>query len=81
MPSADAQLRPPAFSQPQGRWFPFDFQLEKLNTASLRRFVRAESPPPLMEAQLRGIAPDPIDYDYVGELYRSISSGFETLET
>ena len=71
----------PHFPQPRGRWFPFNFQLEKLNTASLRRFVRAESPPPLMEAQLRGIAPDPIDYDYVGELYRSISSGFETLET
>jgi hypothetical protein len=63
----------PNFPQPTGRWFPFDFQLEKLNDASLLRFVRAESPASRSGAQPPAIAPDPITYDYVGELYRSIA--------
>lgn len=70
----------PNFPQPHGRWFPFDFHLEKLNEASLSRFVRAESPAPQTEAELLAIAPEPIQFDYVGELYRSIAGGFETLE-
>lgn len=70
----------PNFPQPHSRWFPFDFELEKLDEASLSRFVRAESPAPQTEAERLAIAPEPIQYDYVGELYRSIIGGFETLE-
>ena len=55
----------PNFPQPRGRWFPFDFQLEKLSDASLGRFVRAESPVSYPSAPPLAIAPDPITYDYV----------------
>ena len=70
----------PNFPQEAHRWFPFGFQLERLGTESLNRFVRAESPKPtLLALSARDIAPDPIEFDYVGELYGLISNGFRTL--
>ena len=67
----------PNFPQTEHRWFPFSFQLERLNTECVERFVRAESPKPTVFAE--AIAPEPIEFDYVGELYGLIASGFEFL--
>jgi hypothetical protein len=68
----------PNFPQPGQRWFPFEFALEPLGLDSLDRFIRFESPKS-EEMHLEAIAPQPITYEYVGELYRSISAGFATL--
>jgi hypothetical protein len=69
----------PNFPQVEHHWFPFGFHLQKLDTESLARFVRAESPKPAVDAMMAGIAPEPIEFDYVGELYGIISDGFRRL--
>jgi hypothetical protein len=42
--------------------------------------VRAEQPADVPPPTLAGIAPEPIDYDFVGELYRAISDGVARLD-
>lgn len=69
----------PNFPQVEHHWFPFGFHLEKLGLESLARFVRAESPKPVFEVAAADIAPEPIEFDYVGELYGLISKGFRAL--
>jgi len=68
----------PNFPQGEHRWFPFGFHLERLGPESLARFVRAESPRPAT-VTLESIAPDPIEFDFVGELYGLINDGFHAL--
>jgi hypothetical protein len=67
-------LRRPNFPLPAVRWFPFPFELTPLNEATLERFVRFEQPQPA--AQPFALPAQPV-YDYVGELYRAISDGFQ----
>ncbi len=66
------------FPQEVDKWLPFPYQLERLTPAVMDRFVRFEAPRWAIEQAAR-LAPIPIEYDYVGELYRSISVGFETV--
>ncbi len=67
----------PNFPQREHRWFPFGFHLERLDADSLARFVRAESPKPVVLVE--AIAPEPIVFDFVGELYGLIGDGFRNL--
>ena len=69
----------PHFPQTELPWYPFPFELAKLSEPCLLRFIRSESPPPAQAEVLEGIAPDPITYSYVGELYRAIAAGFERI--
>lgn len=69
------------FPQTANRWFPFGFELERLGRESLTRFVRAESPQPAPVQEVADIAPEPIEFDFVGELYGLISDGFRTLSS
>lgn len=69
----------PNFPQREHHWFPFGFHLERLDAESLGRFVRAESPKPAPAAPTAAIAPEPIEFDFVGELYGLISDGFHAL--
>src|SRR5215203_5916156 len=83
------QFARPNFPQPMKSYYPFDFQLERLNDSTLYRFVvfelpEGESPPvppsqPGLDACLALDAPDPLVYNHVGELYNQISKGFESI--
>ncbi|HWU89610.1 MAG TPA: ferritin-like protein [Kofleriaceae bacterium] len=70
----------PNFPQAASPWYPFPFELAKLSDPCLVRFIRAESPPSAQAAALEGIAPDPLSFSYVGDLYRAIAAGFETID-
>jgi rubrerythrin len=67
------------FPQAAGTRFPFKFKLERLTESCLERFVRFERPTTLPAAVAATIAPEPIEFDYTGELYRSIRAGIERL--
>jgi hypothetical protein len=85
----------PNFPQPMKAYYPFDFQLEKLNDDSMYRFIvfelpEGEPPPPSpgrLGSMLAGAtpvaplaaAPDPITYNHVGELYSKIQQGFRNI--
>lgn len=74
------EMRRPNFPHPQGRWFPFGFELARLDEATLQRFIRFEEPRPKLKAHgvLFSLPQEPV-YEYVGELYRCIRAGFERL--
>jgi len=84
----------PNFPQPLKKYYPFDFQLEKFNDASLYRFIvfelpEGEPPPPLPEEEkIKGLelsmfkakfAPEPLVYNHIGELYKRIEEGFSNI--
>lgn len=81
----------PNFPQKATQYYPFDFVLSRFSDESIYRFIRFElpkgeplPPPPkqLSKSKLLAlfpIAPDPIEYDYLGELYNRIRYGFNTL--
>jgi Ferritin-like len=72
----------PNFPQSMQRWYPFDFQLERLTEDTLKRFVLFEQPvSERMAIAALAIAPDPIVYNRVGELYRAIKHGLQLAET
>jgi len=92
------QFGRPNFPQPtktslveEDSYYPFDFQLERVNDSTLYRFVvfelpEGEPPPeppgPPEPAEAEGAvraAPDPLVYSHVGELYGQISEGFERI--
>ena len=76
----------PDFPQP-ARYFPalegdepVAFSLERLSETTISRFVRFESPESdLLEAAI-DIAPDPLRYRTVGELYGQIKDAFQVLD-
>ena len=84
-------FRRPNFPQKATQYYPFDFVLSRFSDESLYRFIRFElpkgeplPPPPKQLSQsklsvLFPMAPDPIEYDYLGELYNKIRYGFNTL--
>jgi ferritin-like protein len=81
----------PNFPQKATQYYPFDFILSRFSDESLYRFIRFELPkgellplPPkqLTQSKLFALfpfAPDPIEYDYLGELYNKIRYGFNIL--
>ena len=81
----------PNFPQKATKYYPFDFVLSRFSDESLYRFIRFELPKdeplPLPPKQISKsklfalfpMAPDPIEYKYLGELYNKIRYGFNTI--
>lgn len=82
----------PNFPQAAKTRYPFAFDLLPFGDEALYRFVRFELPkgekppsPPvstgayLMEAFALELIPEPIEYEYIGELYRKIAEGFANI--
>ena len=74
-------------------YYPFPFDLVPFGDEALYRMLVFElpqgeplPPPPVLDpagdtlAMLRSVAPDPLEYTYVGELYGQIANGFRTLD-
>jgi hypothetical protein len=57
---------------------PFPAELTRLDLAALDRFIATEAPPPAALEALPG-PPDPIRFDVLGDLYRAIVAGLESL--
>ena len=77
-----AHLARPHFPHSMTRWYPCDFPLARLTEDTLQRFVLVEQP--VSERMARaalGLAPAPIVYNRVGELYRAIQHGLHLAET
>ena len=84
-------FRRPNFPQKATTYYPFDFILSRFSDESLYRFIRFELPkgeplpsPPMQLSKstlfaLFPIAPDPIEYKYLGELYNKIRFGLNTV--
>jgi hypothetical protein len=82
------QFRRPNFPQ-QARYFPVplgddvqhvEFTLEPFSISALDRFIRFEMPEEKLRVTLEAVAPDPIEYVTVGDLYSQIREAFETLD-
>jgi hypothetical protein len=82
------QFRRPNFPQPS-YYFPepaeggvghVEFALEAFSARALERFIRFEMPEEELGLVLEAIAPDPIEYVTVGDLYGQIREAFETLD-
>lgn len=70
-----------AFHKLAGSAYPFDFQLERFGESSLARFIAAEMPPDVREADtFESLTPDPLQFDRLGELYRQIADAFRRLD-
>jgi hypothetical protein len=85
----------PNFPQRSG-YYPFDFDLVPFSDEALYRMLVFELPqgeplppppripesehPPTQSVQAFAAAPDPLTYDYVGELYRKIADGFGRMD-
>lgn len=82
---AAPHFRRPNFPQPIQRYYPFDFQLERFGDAALYRFLCfelpvGEPPPPRhLGAAPADVAPAPLVYSRVGELYGQIKKAITTL--
>jgi hypothetical protein len=82
----------PNFPQKGVDYYPFDFILSPFSQETLYRFVRFELPkdeklpdPPISSSksklfELFSFAPDPIEYDYLSELYNQIRYGFNYIK-
>jgi hypothetical protein len=80
----------PNFPQPAKKYYPWDFDLISFSDEALYRFVCFElpkgepSPPPrkseMMLTNLMAVAPKPIFFEHVGELYALIRNGFFAME-
>jgi hypothetical protein len=75
------QGRQGPFARLRDSAYPFDFQLERFGESSLDRFVAAEMPSDERAASAdRELAPDPLRFDRLGELYRQIADAFRRLD-
>ena len=82
----------PNFPQKAADYYPFDFILSPFSQETLYRFIRFELPkgehlpdPPVPSSKSKlsesfAIAPDPIEYDYLSELYNQIRHGFNHIK-
>ena len=82
----------PNFPQKAADYYPFDFILSPFSQETLYRFIRFELPkdeqlpdPPVPSSksklfELFAFAPDPIEYDYLSELYNQIRHGFNHIK-
>ena len=70
--------------------YPFSIELSRLSDETLYRFIRFELPrgeplpsPPLHKKQalsrFTNLAPDPLEYEYLGQLYGKIRHGFNSV--
>jgi hypothetical protein len=84
------RLGRPNFPQPAGRYYPFDFRLRPYDDAALYQFVCFELPegepapdPPRPRAtetlEPADVVPDPLIFEYLGELYGKIRHGFQVI--
>ena len=73
------QGREGRFEKLHGSAYPFDFQLERFGESSLERFIAAEMPADERDT-LESLAPDPLQFDRLGELYRQIADAFTRLD-
>jgi len=85
----------PNFPQPAKTRYPFSFDLLPFSDEALYRFIRFELPkgetppaPPSRQPTAFGVylaalsfevIPEPIEYEYIGELYRQIAEGFRSI--
>jgi hypothetical protein len=82
------QFRRPNFPQPsyyfpepsQGDVGHVEFALEAFSARALERFIRFETPEEELRLVLEAIAPDPIKYVTVGDLYGQVREAFEILD-
>ena len=85
------RLGRPNFPQPADRFYPFEFRLQAYGDEALYRFIcfelpQGDPPPPPPESgrhafaaaggSLSDVVPDPLSFDYLGELYGKIRDGF-----
>lgn len=84
----------PNFPQPAKEYYPFNFTLTPLSDHTLYRFVRFELPkgepmpaPPLIDESFAlaaemeiAVIPEPLEYEYIGELYGQIRDAFNKLD-
>lgn len=70
---AAPHLQRPAFPQPAGEAFPFEMRLEPFGPGEIERFVRFETPASqAADVEFLRLAPDMLEFEYLGELYRQI---------
>ncbi len=70
----------PNFPQRAGPVYPFDLRLQRFGLEAIRRCVRFEQPADAFPVAFRvEIAPDPVEFTFLGDLYRQIRAGLETL--
>ncbi len=61
--------------------YPFDFQLERFGRRCLERFIAFEKPADVKAVEVKAlVAPDPLEFDRLGELYRQIADAFQRLD-
>ena len=69
------------FPQPPKYYPPdIDMTLQRLGRPSLARFIEFERPEAAPSLELLDIAPEPLSYTRVGDLYRQIRNAFEAIE-
>jgi hypothetical protein len=73
------QGRKGRFHKLRGSAYPFDFQLERFGEPALQRFIAAETPSDERET-FESLAPDALQFDRLGELYRQIADAFRRLD-
>lgn len=76
---AAPHLGRPPFPQPAGEAFPFEMRLRPFAPEELARFVRFETPAEAAEMDVLGLAPDMLEFEYLGELYRQIQDAIVLL--
>jgi hypothetical protein len=85
-----AWFKRPNFPQQTG-YYPFPFDLIRFSDEALYRMLVFELPrgeplpepprtPAIPEAVAAGVAPDPLEYTYIGELYADIKDGFAAID-
>jgi hypothetical protein len=73
-------FRLPSFPRPP-KYYPLNipFMLARFSEDALERFVRFEAPEVQIHALTTEVAPEPVEYQRVSELYRMIENAFATL--
>ncbi|MFC3744731.1 ferritin-like domain-containing protein [Paractinoplanes deccanensis] len=81
------RLGRPNFPQPADRYYPFDFRLRPYGDEALYQFILFElpegepppEPPGARVGRAGDVVPDPLAYEFLGELYGKIRHGFEVI--
>jgi Ferritin-like len=76
-------FRRPNFPQPSRYYLDDDklpFKLEAFSVDSLKRYYNYERPEHVLEIAGPEVVPPPLSYQTVGDLYRQIRRGFETID-
>ncbi len=81
------RLGRPNFPQPEKRYYPFDFRLQRFGDEALYRFVvfelpRGEPPPPPPSTRATrdaDVVPDVLTFEFLGDLYGQIKKGVRAI--